>query len=873
MSARRTLATPARRLTAGAGAAALVAAMGFVGIGTVTASPAVADTGSLGETADATFSWAVNEESGGGAYFGGSNWLVAGEVGDVHGSQNRGSTVWKAEDEQYYTAESGNTTITRPDADGKQIPATWAKRDYDANGTKLNTREGSSSWNQANISSGTGTVDPSTNTATIKWEGSFTLVYYGGMTYWTINDPVLSISNGEGSVSATLTGYGADMNDLTKWVKLDAMPDAEIATLTDVEVTDSGIEATPEYEGVKIDIEADGPSGPQNRDRDGWGSFPKDWVNFNVGTGQAAYWYTSGGMADPKKTAAPITIDYTTTKLEFLDPGAQPKVPESVSASTDSSSSSTISWIQPKGADPTPDAGNDSGKDGESDSTADPLPNQDGKIPRAYQVQWAHGARDDTSVGKDDDWTGRTVAGAANRTTASGLAPSTKYTARVRSMNYDTGQSGSTYGLSSDWEYVTFTTAKETTPSPAPAPEPPKDNDGGDDAPSDGAVFRWSMNREAGSGAFFGGCNFLSAGVSGDYGSSEVWKDDRLYSSSDGNVTIRKATSSGGWTEASWATKCQDRNGLPVSANGKDQWNEQQVVITGGEREKLDNGGERITWDGSWTIAFYGGMTYWWASDPVLEVDGSGNGTVTAKASGYGASMYDASKWEQLGERTITLATLRGVDTDKADSDGGFTVTPEYLGVKYSGTGGEGDAGDNRVGGEEGNPTGQAPKDAENEAYWGSFPKDFIDFQNDTGQFSYWFTSGGIRDPFKPTEPLVVAYSSDYDSGPGDYSGEGGGGSSAAAAGGGAAGSGAPASATNPNAGKKPGEGASPADANFDEDRSAFSQLAQDAAASSKLPTRTFVIAGLTAGAGLAATITSVVYFRRRLGLDPRMFL
>jgi hypothetical protein len=494
-------------------------------------------------------------------------------------------------------------------------------------------------------------------------------------------------------------------------------------------------------------------------------------------------------------------------------------------------------------------------------------------------VQWAPGKRSNANAGAAGDWTGKTVAGAVTRTTASGLEPSTKYTARVRSMNHAKGQSGDDYGLSSDWEYVTFTTAKETTPSPAPTPEPPKDNDdgkngGGDDSPGagDGAVFRWSMNREAGSGAFFGGCNFLSAGVSGDYGSSEVWKDDRLYSSSDGNVTIRKATSSGGWTEASWATKCQDRNGLPVSANGKDQWTEQQVVITGGEREQLDNGGERIEWDGSWTIAFYGGMTYWWASDPVLEVDGSGNGTVTAKASGYGASMYDENKWEQLEERTITLATLRGVDTDKADSDGGFTVTPEYLGVKYSGTGGEGDAGDSRVGGEEGNPTAQAPKNAENQDYWGSFPKDFIDFQNETGQFSYWFTSGGIRDPFKPTEPLVVAYSSDYDAGPGDYSGEGGGGSSAAA-GGGSAGSGAPASATNPNAGKKPGEGASPEDANFDEDRSAFSQMAQDAAASSNLPTRTFVIAGLTAGAGLAATITSVVYFRRRLGLDPRMFL
>lgn len=49
--------------------------------------------------------------------------------------------------------------------------------------------------------------------------------------------------------------------------------------------------------------------------------------------------------------------------------------------------------------------------------------------------------------------------------------------------------------------------------------------------------------------------------------------------------------------------------------------------------------------------------------------------------------------------------------------------------------------------------------------------------------------------------------------------------------------------------------------------------MAQEAAGDSRLNGRTYVIAGLTAGAGLAATITSLVYFRRRLGLDPRMFL
>ena len=99
-----------QRIGAGAGATALVAAVGLVG----SASPAMADT-AAGITEDAAFSWAVNEESGGGAYFGGANWLVAGEVGDVHGERDRGSSVWDAQDEEHFTAEEGNTTITRPD--------------------------------------------------------------------------------------------------------------------------------------------------------------------------------------------------------------------------------------------------------------------------------------------------------------------------------------------------------------------------------------------------------------------------------------------------------------------------------------------------------------------------------------------------------------------------------------------------------------------------------------------------------------------------------------------------------------------------------------------------------------------------------------
>ncbi|HJA38939.1 MAG TPA: HtaA domain-containing protein, partial [Candidatus Brevibacterium intestinigallinarum] len=318
--------TPASRNGRRYGALAAAVTMGMASI-TLPFSPARAAEATVD---DAVFSWAVNEESGGGAYFGGANWMVAGEVGNVHGERGRGSSVWDAQDEKHYTAESGNTTITRPNAEGEQIPATWEKRNFAADGTtRLNTQPGSSSNNQANIASGTGTVDAETNSAEIQWDGSFTMVYYGGMTYWSINDPKLVVEDGVGKVTATLTGYGADMNDLSKWVKLDAMPDAEIATLTDVEVTEDGIQVTPEYEGVEIDVEPDGPSSPQNRDKDGWGSFPQDWVDFNVGTGQAAYWYTSGGQVDAKKTAEPITIEYTSEVVE-----EEPEAPAEFSGET-----------------------------------------------------------------------------------------------------------------------------------------------------------------------------------------------------------------------------------------------------------------------------------------------------------------------------------------------------------------------------------------------------------------------------------------------------------------------------------------------------------------------------------------------------------
>jgi hypothetical protein len=261
------------------------------------------------------------------------------------------------------------------------------------------------------------------------------------------------------------------------------------------------------------------------------------------------------------------------------------------------------------------------------------------------------------------------------------------------------------------------------------ATEPPTPGD----ATVDDAQLRWGLSREASGGAFAGGCNFLSAGVAGDSGGARVWgASDGLYSSRSGDVTIVKATAGGEWEEASFATKCLDAAGNAVTAASLTSSTDSQVIFSGGTGTIGDDGVD-LRWNGAFTVAFYGGMTYWSASDPILTVDEDGTGRLTATLSGYGTSMEDMSKWEPIPGRTVVLAELRDVPL----ADGGFQILPEYLGVAAPGT-------------------DQVHRTAANAPYWGSFPASFLGFQKLTGQTGYWLTSGGQRDPAKPATLLTV---------------------------------------------------------------------------------------------------------------------
>ena len=265
---------------------------------------------------------------------------------------------------------------------------------------------------------------------------------------------------------------------------------------------------------------------------------------------------------------------------------------------------------------------------------------------------------------------------------------------------------------------------------------------GGEQPTVDGTIsdaqLRWGLSAEVGGGAFAGVCNFLSAGVAGDSSGARAWGEgDGLYRAQDGHVRIEKPTADGGWVTASWATKCQDPSGAPVSVASTASVSGNQVVIDGGTGTRRD-GAVEISWSGSFTVAFYGGMAYWSVTDPRLRLDAAGNGQLVGTASGYATSMDDLTVWRPLAPQTIVLGDIRAADVAAV---AGFTIVPRYLGVAISGA-------------------GQIAPSAANAAYWGSFPRSFVEFHRETGQQGYWLTTGGARGAAKPASPLTVSYSS-----------------------------------------------------------------------------------------------------------------
>ena len=765
---------------------------------------------SVGETAvsDMVFQWGVNPESGGGSYFGGCNFLSAGTSGDAgtSGVWSENSGLWKQ--------TSANVEILKPDAEGNMLAQTWTNKCQNRYGTSINDRtsgmnmavsggnpatQPSYSENVVRISGGSGSLNPSTNSATVTWDGSFTIVYYGGMTYWTISDLKLVVLNGKGTITGTASGYGADMDDPATWLTLPSTP-IHVADLSDVQVSESGITVTPDYLGVSVSSEIQGRNPQAERtasNESWWGAFPDSWLQYAVLTGQSSYWYTSDGGAgtiQPRKVVSAMTIARDTVSVvasqsvvqagreitfNIKAPQAGKEYQAGIRAGSDGQwvlldEIVTISQEGSASLRYTVPAASATGSYAfaifEKGDAANPVAST------TYTVGRLPGAPTGLVVGKPE---GTSVSLTWVAPDDLGLPAISAYVATAIKVNPTEGSAGDADVVSASFDGADadsgilsaleagatyqISVAAQNAIGAGPSSNavqltvPGAAQDDDDDDPVKGgttisnATLRWGMNDEANSAAYYGGCNFLSAGKSGDSGKSTVWTDGSLYSASSGNVRIQKPNTAGQWEAASWGSRCLTRDGTQVTTqkrvDGRSVNTESQVVVSDGEGVVAADGSTSIRWTGSWTVVFYGGMTYWSVSDPRLTLDADGNGQLTATASGYGADMDDSTKWNTLSDTTVVLADLKKVDVDKAAEDHGFTQKPEYLGVAVNSTGGRNQ---------------QAAKTADNAAYWGSFPQSFVDFQMLTGQSSYWYTSDGARDYAKPATALSIAYDGSY---------------------------------------------------------------------------------------------------------------
>lgn len=256
------------------------------------------------EVDDAELRWGLNNESNNRAFAPGTfNFLSAGKIPNPgQGGQIMPQSSWKQAE--------GNVSIQKySTAAGGYVPATWAGLQTDSDGSAIaSPTSGRFSNHQVVIDHGTGTVDPSTGTATITWAGSFTAVYYSGYSFFYVTDPTLTVTGGHAVLTATLGGYASSMDDLSKW---QALPDTP-ATLADLGPVDLGaglgFTATPAYAGVAVTVPAGGT--PQRTDLAGWGSFPQSFIDFQTADGLGSYWYTSGGSTDGNKPGLPLTVSY-----------------------------------------------------------------------------------------------------------------------------------------------------------------------------------------------------------------------------------------------------------------------------------------------------------------------------------------------------------------------------------------------------------------------------------------------------------------------------------------------------------------------------------------------------------------------------------
>lgn len=259
---------------------------------------------------DATLEWTISREADNGAF--------------APGQVNYWSAGRSDSTEATYVATDGDVTILKKNASGTYVPigsesaVSWANRNRDGAGNVVTATNSFHLGQKVRISNGTGTVDSATGEATIEWDGTFTVNFYGQYVPFWLSDLKLTVdASGKGTLTATLGGYASDMSDPDVRVALPDTPNVVVAEIPNVwgsGTKETGFTNAPTaYVGTAVEVPAGlVPQLPKDAANSAfWGSWPQSFVDFQQATGLGAYWYTSGGAADPKKVQDPISVAWT----------------------------------------------------------------------------------------------------------------------------------------------------------------------------------------------------------------------------------------------------------------------------------------------------------------------------------------------------------------------------------------------------------------------------------------------------------------------------------------------------------------------------------------------------------------------------------
>lgn len=204
--------------------------------------------------------------------------------------------------ESTYAASAPHVRVLQVSADGDETPATWATR---------GAHTTSGGQQRVRLTGGAGSI-AADGTATVAWAGTFSVNFYGGLVPFTVKNVKLVVSpDGGGTLKGDLSGYGSSQSDPDDRTPVPTVEGVTLATFSGARVDPDGAttQIIPAYAGVAVDL----PAGAAQQDRatPGWGAWPQSFVDFQVKTGLAPYWYSSGGVADARKPPHPFAVTVT----------------------------------------------------------------------------------------------------------------------------------------------------------------------------------------------------------------------------------------------------------------------------------------------------------------------------------------------------------------------------------------------------------------------------------------------------------------------------------------------------------------------------------------------------------------------------------